>query len=150
MRGLGTGVALALGAYVAYAAGAVAIGGLYFSWLGKHPVTVSGADVFGRTFPVGGVLYVLLTPLFEELIVRAYVMTEVGRLAKSSAIAVLISVLLQTSYHLYYGWYGAVSLAFMFLVFAVYYSRTRDVFPVIVAHAALDYLMVISFAVARR
>jgi membrane protease YdiL (CAAX protease family) len=80
----------------------------------------------------------LLNPFFEELIVRAYLMTEVRELTGSPMLAVLVSVAVQTSYHLYKGWRGAISLTFMFLVFSVYYSRTRRITPVILAHEVFD------------
>jgi membrane protease YdiL (CAAX protease family) len=80
----------------------------------------------------------LLNPFFEELIVRAYLMTEIKALTGSTAMAVAVSVVLQASYHLYYGWFGALTVAFSFLVFAVYYARSGRAVPVIVAHAAFD------------
>ena len=82
--------------------------------------------------------FVLLNPFFEELIVRAYLMTEVQDLTGSSALAILVSVIVQFSYHLYYGWAGAISLSFQFLIFALYYARSRNISPVIVAHGLFD------------
>jgi len=52
----------------------------------------------------------LLNPFFEELIVRAYLMTEIMDLTGSAMLAIATSVLLQASYHLYYGWFGALAL----------------------------------------
>jgi membrane protease YdiL (CAAX protease family) len=80
----------------------------------------------------------LLNPFFEELIVRAYLMTEVMELTGSSTLAVALSVGVQFSYHLYYGWVGAISLSFFFLVFALYYVRSSCALPVIVAHGFVD------------
>jgi membrane protease YdiL (CAAX protease family) len=80
----------------------------------------------------------LLNPFFEELIVRAYLMTEVIELTGSSTLAVALSVFVQFSYHLYYGWGGAISLAFFFLALALYYVRSRRALPVIIAHGLLD------------
>ena len=72
----------------------------------------------------------LLNPFFEELIVRAYLMTEVMELTGSSTLAVVLSVFVQFAYHLYYGWSGAISLAFFFLALALYYVRSRRALPV--------------------
>ena len=59
-------------------------------------------------------------------------------LTGSSTLAVVLSVFVQFSYHLYYGWGGAISLAFFFLPLALYYVRSRRALPVIVAHGLLD------------
>lgn len=82
--------------------------------------------------------FLLLNPFFEELIVRAYLMTEVRELTGSPLLAIFVSVAVQTSYHLYYGWRGALSLAFTFMVFSIYYANTRRITPVILAHEVLD------------
>jgi membrane protease YdiL (CAAX protease family) len=87
--------------------------------------------------------FVLVTPFFEELIVRAYLMAEVLELTGSSALAIFLSVLVQTSYHLYYGWLGAATLGFTFLVFSLYYARYRRALPVIVAHGVYDLIALI-------
>ena len=65
-------------------------------------------------------------------------MTEVMELTGSSILAVVVSVAIQFSYHLYYGWAGAISLSFIFLVFALYYARSRNALPIVVAHGYFD------------
>ncbi|HEY0705076.1 MAG TPA: CPBP family intramembrane glutamic endopeptidase [Candidatus Acidoferrales bacterium] len=82
----------------------------------------------------------MLAPIFEELIVRAYLMTEIMELTGSAALAVAVSVLIQTSYHLYYGWYGALHLGFFFLVLALYFAKSRLALPGILAHGLLNVL----------
>jgi membrane protease YdiL (CAAX protease family) len=82
--------------------------------------------------------FAFLNPFFEELIVRAYLMSELTELTGSRLLAVAISVLIQSSYHLYYGWEGAIALSFQFLVFAIYYARTRKAVPLIIAHGFFD------------
>lgn len=93
--------------------------------------------IFGNP-SVLAVPYYLLSPFFEELIVRAYLMTEIKELTKSATLAVAVSVFIQASYHLYQGWAEAISLGFLFLVFALYYARWQRAFPIIVAHGLLD------------
>jgi membrane protease YdiL (CAAX protease family) len=65
-------------------------------------------------------------------------MNEVIDLTVSPALAVAFSVVVQFSYHLYYGWEGAIALSFQFLIFALYYARSRRALPVIVAHGISD------------
>lgn len=85
-------------------------------------------------------LFVILNGWFEELIVRAFAMTEVQALTKSPALAILFSVALQTSYHFYQGAPIALSYAPLFLIFALFYSRTRNIVPVALAHIAIDMI----------
>ena len=65
-------------------------------------------------------------------------MTEIKELTGSSVLAIALSVVFQASYHLYYGWVGALSIGFLFLVFAIYYARYKRAEPIIVAHAVFD------------
>lgn len=83
----------------------------------------------------------LLNPFFEEIIVRGYLMTEVSALTGSVFLATLMSVVLQTSYHIYQGWSSAACLAAIFAVLSTYYARKQKLFPPIVAHLIADLVM---------
>jgi membrane protease YdiL (CAAX protease family) len=124
-------------AYIAYLVAAVVIQMLHYSLYGSVAIGRTAADFFAHP-SVAAIPFHLLNPLFEELIVRAYLMTEIVELTGSSLLAVLISVAVQFSYHLYYGWTGAIAISFCFLTFAVYYARSRKALPVIVAHEIFD------------
>lgn len=89
--------------------------------------------VFATTF-----ILLCINPFFEELIVRAYVMTEVRALSNSAAKAVICSTILQTSYHLYQGTPMAVGEGAEFLVLSIYYAKTNRIGPVILAHLYAD------------
>lgn len=69
---------------------------------------------------------------------RAYLMTEVVELTGSTRLAVLLSVGVQTAYHLYYGWWTALALGIQFLVFSLYFSRWRRALPLVIAHGFYD------------
>jgi membrane protease YdiL (CAAX protease family) len=96
------------------------------------------AERFFTDPTIAAVPFMLLNPFFEELIVRAYLMREIKALTGSTAMSVISSVVLQASYHLYYGWLGALAIACLFLVFAVYYARSGRAVPIVFAHAAFD------------
>lgn len=85
-------------------------------------------------------IYALINPLKEELIVRGYLLSEVRALSGRVWLAVAVSVAVQTSYHLYQGVWAAASHLALFLVFSLYYARTRDILPVILAHLYFDLL----------
>ena len=78
------------------------------------------------------------SPIFEEVLVRGYLMTEFFELGKPVALAITASVVLQTSYHVYYGLGTALSLSGVFLVFAAYFAKSRKLMPIIFAHLFWD------------
>jgi membrane protease YdiL (CAAX protease family) len=95
-------------------------------------------DLLAVGFSVLSLAFMLINPFFEELIVRAYLMTEVRALGGTRAVAVLISIALQVSYHLYQGWLNAALSGVIFLLFSIYYVRTNRIGPVILAHMFYD------------
>jgi membrane protease YdiL (CAAX protease family) len=133
----GVGLLVAVVSYVAYVLGSMLVQSVHYALYGNFAKFLSGRDFFGHP-PATVIPFVVLNPFFEELVVRAYLMTEVCDLTGSSALAIAISVIVQFSYHLYYGWAGAISLSFQFLVFSLYYARIRSILPVIVAHGLFD------------
>ena len=130
------------------------VGGLFLSGLfratvdaaltDRHSVAFNTRDVgnmlFGGHVSGLGFLSMFLNPFFEELIVRAYVMTVIKRLTNSASLAVVISVLLQTSYHFYQGIPQALGHVGPFLLFALYYAKTGRIWAPIIAHMIGDVL----------
>ncbi len=136
-RDAGIGLLLAGLSYAAFVVGSIIIYDAQYLIYGSSVTGHTANDFFAHP-SVAAIPFSLLNPFFEELIVRAYLMTEVVQLTGSSALAVFLSVAVQFSYHLYYGWAGAISLAFPFFTLALYYVRTRRALPVIVAHGFFD------------
>ena len=122
-RDLLTGLLITVAAYLTYSAG-------YLLVHSVHKALFSA--------PLLAIPLFLLNPFFEEMIVRAYLMTEVRDLTGSWTLAIAVSVAIQFSYHLYYGWESAIALSFQFLVFSVYYAKTRKATPLILAHGIFD------------
>jgi membrane protease YdiL (CAAX protease family) len=90
-----------------------------------------------------GMIYLVVNAVHEEVLVRAYLMTEIIDLTGSTKTAVLVSVLLQTSYHIYYGWIGAATVGFAFLIFALFFAWARKALPCVVAHWLMDMVAVL-------
>jgi membrane protease YdiL (CAAX protease family) len=132
---VGVGTILAITSYVVYGFGYAFIGTFHHAMLGAD---ATARNVFGHPPVVFAIANCLLNPFFEELIVRAYLMTEVVELTGSTLSAVILSVLVQFSYHLYYGWAGAISLSFQFLIYALYFAHWRRAVPIIIAHGFFD------------
>jgi membrane protease YdiL (CAAX protease family) len=82
--------------------------------------------------------YLIAAPLFEETIVRAYLMTELMGLSLPVWLVVLISTFLQTSYHLYYGVAGALCIGATFLVLSIYFAKSKRLVPLILTHLLWD------------
>ena len=90
----------------------------------------------GFTLPL--LLFVIVNPFFEELIVRAYVITEIEFFTKSAWNAGIFSIFIQVSYHLYQGVSNSLAMVGIFSVFTVYYIKKRRIWPIILAHAYFD------------
>lgn len=123
--------------YVVYATACSIIHALHHVIFSSASGGFTPRQVFGHP-PVMMVPFSLLNPFFEELVVRAYLMTEVKDLSGSWILSAALSVAIQTSYHLYYGWEGALALSFQFLALSIYYARTRRITPIIIAHGFFD------------
>lgn len=89
--------------------------------------------------------FLLLNPFFEEILVRGYLMTELIDLRKSVLLATIVSIVVQTSYHLYYGVAGAMVVGSGLTVLAIYFAKSRRLMPVILAHMLWDSTALLGF-----
>jgi membrane protease YdiL (CAAX protease family) len=134
-------VALAVGAYVGYLA----------LWLlavaaGLRPGYLHGATslVDGQFGLLTVVTVSIVNPLFEELFVCGYVIAFAQERGHP-ALGLNASVAIRLAYHLYQGAIGVLGIIPFGLVFGVWYSRTRRLFPVVVAHAFTDFVALVSY-----
>lgn len=109
----------------------------FFITLGS-PYWSSSRTMFRDVSVWPAVMFLLLNPFFEEILVRGYLTTELIDLKGSVWLATLISLAVQTCYHLYYGVAGALLVGCGLGVFAIYYAKSRRLMPVIVAHMIWD------------
>lgn len=128
--------------FVGVAAVSVTYRAIHYSGLTSTSLQGASAEVgqhlFGGGVFVPALLLPCINPFFEELIVRAYLITEVRELTNSLGKAIACSVLLQTSYHFYQGVPLAISYAPQFLIWSLYYAKTNRVMPIILAHFYAD------------
>ncbi|HLJ30662.1 MAG TPA: CPBP family intramembrane glutamic endopeptidase [Candidatus Angelobacter sp.] len=104
-----------------------------------HAATVRDPRViFAEASPLLMLVYIASSSLFEETVVRGYVTTEMIGLACPVWLATLASILLQTSYHVYYGLGGALAVSGTFIVLGRYFARYRRLLPVILGHLFVD------------
>jgi membrane protease YdiL (CAAX protease family) len=84
----------------------------------------------------------------EEVIVVGFLLTRLRQLNVSPMAAVIISSLLRGMYHLYQGFGAGLGNLAMGLVFGYVYLRTGRLWPLIVAHALIDAVAFVGYALA--
>jgi membrane protease YdiL (CAAX protease family) len=101
--------------------------------------TAANTPLVQRDFSLTFVILVsLINPVFEEVLVSAYVISALeGR--REGWLGVHVSVGLRLAYHVYQGMRAIFSVIPVGLVFAIYFTRTRKIWPIIVAHAMFDF-----------
>ena len=95
-------------------------------------------NLFGLLFVI-----MIIVPIQEELIVRGYTMSEIFKLTDSKTIAIIVSVSLQFTYHLYQGIAPAIFMLPYFIIISIYFVRTGNLNPVIYSHILIDLLNLI-------
>jgi membrane protease YdiL (CAAX protease family) len=142
-KDLPEGFGLFIVGYVATIPPVLVFQAAYRSSAGHYLHAKSLESMLGFGISLLSIAFVLLNPFFEELIVRAYTMSEVMDLGGSRLLAIVISVSLQMSYHFYQGVLRSIAIAATFTVFSIYYARTRRIAPIILAHFCFDSLALV-------
>jgi hypothetical protein len=100
----------------------------------------TGASSSGAGLSWPGILAVsIINPLFEELFLCAYMLPFLAK-RRGPVVAVAASLLVRLSFHTYQGPVGLLSIGLVGLVFTLFYARTQRLWPVLIAHGALDFL----------
>lgn len=82
----------------------------------------------------------------EEILVVGYLLVRLRQLGVPPAVALLGTALLRGSYHLYQGFGGGLGNLVMGLVFALWWMRTRRLWPLVLAHTLLDVVAFVGYA----
>ena len=85
---------------------------------------------------------VIVNPVYEEFLWLGYGITALQRYGTRTA--VLVSVALRLSVHLYQGRMAFVSILPLAVVFTLYFVKTKRLWPIIVAHLLFDTLALMS------
>jgi membrane protease YdiL (CAAX protease family) len=134
------GLGLFVGCWLSWVSVSMTISYAHWFWT-QEPLSQPYRDpkvIFGGGSLTLFLVYACLAPLFEETIVRGYLMTELIGLSWRPWAAALVSLGLQTTYHLYYGFWGALIVGAGMSVLAIYFARSRRIVPVIIAHLLWD------------
>lgn len=146
-KDLGESLLLAIGSYLVLVQCYVLFAYFYY-FLTGYTLNAEPQNIehLKTRITLAAVLLILVNPFYEELIVRAYVITEVEFLTRKRWLAVAASVALQTAYHLYQGATAALLLSVMFTIFSVYFVMRRKILPIILAHMYFDFIALLSNA----
>jgi membrane protease YdiL (CAAX protease family) len=82
----------------------------------------------------------------EEVLVVGYLLTRLRQLGVGENRALLGSAVLRGSYHLYQGFGGGLGNLAMGLLFGRYWQRTNRLWPLVAAHALLDTVAFVGYA----
>ncbi len=143
-RSSAVGFMVAALAYVAYLVVWVAA----FSIFPSSVESTDSAPLVASGMGLGTVLAVsTLNPLFEELFVCGYLITVLKE-ARGFWFAVNVSAGVRLVYHLYQGPLAVVSILPLGLIFGYWYARTKQLWPLVVAHAAFDLVALLWYGAA--
>lgn len=87
--------------------------------------------------------------ILEEVLMVGYLFARWTRAGWGQWQVILTSALIRGSYHLYQGFGGFVGNVAMGIIVGWYYTRTRRVAPLIVAHTLLDVISFVGYTVLR-
>jgi membrane protease YdiL (CAAX protease family) len=87
----------------------------------------------------------LVNPLFEEVFETGYVIAALKR-DDNPWLAINVSVTIRLACHLYQGPLGVLSIIPTGLIFAYWFARTGRLWPVILAHAAMDLIAILHYS----
>lgn len=121
------GVAFFVSYFSAYT-WAVFVPGSYEALQASIPVGTAAAWVV--------ILGSIVNPVFEEFLWLAYGVTALRRYG--TRVAIVASILLRMSVHLYQGQVAFIGILPIAVVFTIFYVRTNRLWPVIVAHMLFD------------
>jgi membrane protease YdiL (CAAX protease family) len=85
----------------------------------------------------------------EEVLVVGYLLTRLRQLGTGRNGALAVSAVLRGSYHLYQGFGGFLGNVIMGLVFGRAWQRTNRLWPLILAHALIDTVAFVGYALLR-
>ncbi|WP_110945724.1 CPBP family intramembrane glutamic endopeptidase [Streptomyces avicenniae] len=126
----GSGLLLYLGAHAAGASLTVVPESLPDEWW-KYPVLIASA---------------VQNSVLEEVIVVGYLLRRLQQLGWSPVAALVASSVLRGSYHLYQGIGGFFGNVAMGVIFVWLYRRWGRVMPLVVAHALIDIVAFVGYA----
>jgi len=112
--------------------------------------TIAAANLAGAwwTIPVL-ILAAAQNAVLEEVIMVGYLFSRWGSVGWGKWRIIITSALIRGSYHLYQGFGGFVGNLVMGIIFGWFYTRTKRVMPLVVAHTILDVVAFVGYALLK-
>ncbi len=141
---------IGLGRFDRAADGGVGLGLWVASWVLVFVLSILFRPLGGREvdflppalplwFRVADALVIALTAgVTEEVVVRGYAQTRLQQLRVPTPLVVLLPTGLWGMLHLYEGVGGALTIFCLGLMYALFFLRTRRLWPLIIAHSLFD------------
>jgi membrane protease YdiL (CAAX protease family) len=143
LRDTGVGLGLFLGSYLVWMM-------IWAATVAISPTTAQAAaatQVVAPGISLAIAIFIsLVNAVFEEVFVCGYVIAALKRKDGHYLLAVNASVAIRLLYHLYQGPLGVISIIPLGLIFAYWFAKTGRLWPVLVAHAALDLVGLLAYA----
>ncbi len=107
-------------------------------------VVSSGLHTYWWTIPVL-ILSAARNAIVEEVIVVGFLMTRLKEFGWTTRSTIVTSALLRGSYHLYQGYGLAFGNVLMGLIFGYWFTKTKRVMPLIIAHTLIDVVEFVGY-----
>ena len=92
------------------------------------------------------ILLAVMNGFLEEIVMIGFFFARTRAMEWHIAATVLVSAAIRGSYHLYQGWGGAIGNFVMGLAFGWFYTKTKRVMPLVIAHTVLDIVSFVGYA----
>ncbi|HEX8768136.1 MAG TPA: CPBP family intramembrane glutamic endopeptidase [Jatrophihabitans sp.] len=128
----------------------IGVPGLGLVILARHlginaQIQASGlADIWYR-YPIL-ILEGIKNGVLEEIVVVGYLLTRFREMDWPAGRAILVSALIRGSYHTYQGIGGFIGNFVMGLLFGWWFTRTKRVLPLVIAHSVIDIVSFVGYA----
>jgi membrane protease YdiL (CAAX protease family) len=120
--------------------------GYYFATHRPLDIAAKNIGALGISFSAVMIGFAIVNAFYEELLARAYLMTEVTFVTGSRTVAVFVSAGFQAAYHLYQGLPSALMIFAVFLTYSIFFARWKRIFPIILAHMLMDLVAIAYYA----
>lgn len=84
--------------------------------------------------------------VLEEFVMIGYLFTRARQARIAPLVVLLVSAVIRGSYHLYQGFGGFVGNLVMGILFGLWFTRTRRLWPLVIAHFLLDVASFVGYA----
>lgn len=147
---LGVTILLLLISHFVHVASHYALSDVYYTVTGRvldlaaqRPITPAGEPTIPLSYP----LLVLVNPIFEELVERGYVISELRWLTKRPYVGVVANLVINRVSHLYQGPLAVLRDVPLTLLWSWYYVRWHRLTPLILMHLVLDMNVIVYYLV---